>query len=200
MTKDNIKIIVFALMLSVITAGLLTGMKIMTSDRQKANKLAFQRANILQVANIALPGKLSAAQVNRLYETNIITDQLQGTEIYKHIDNGIVQTVIIPFDGPGLWNKIHGYLALDETMTTIKGITFYEHEETPGLGGEIEQDWFKEQFVGKPFKNAEGKLAIAIVKPGMKKSETEIDGISGATITGDKVQAMLADLCQKLNQ
>ncbi|MBN2842585.1 MAG: FMN-binding protein [Sedimentisphaerales bacterium] len=196
--KNNIRIIIFALILSVISAGLLTGMKIMTSSRQEANKLAFQRANILQVVNIITPGNLTAAKINELFEANIITTQFRETEVYKYMTDGKVQAVILPFAGPGLWNKIKGYLALDETMTTIKGITFYEHEETPGLGGEIEQAWFREQFVDKPFKNSDGKLAITIVKPGMKKNQSDIDGISGATITGDKVQDMLADLCQKI--
>lgn len=194
--KENVRTILFAFVLSVVAAGLLTGMKVMTSSRQEANKLAYKRENILRILAIDMPGEPTAEQVNSLFEANIVAGQMSGSEVFKYVADGKVLAVVVPFEGPGLWNKIKGYLVLDENMTTIKGITFYEHEETPGLGGEIEQKWFRKQFEGKPFKDASGNLAIKIVKPGMKKNDNDIDGITGATITGDKVQAMLENVAK----
>ena len=196
--KENIKTIIFAVVLAVVCSALLTGMKIATRQRQEANKLAFQRENILRVLNVELSAKPKSEEINELYEKNIIPENDNGLELYKYLVDGKVQAVAVGFEGPGLWNKIKGYLALDDKMEIIKGITFYEHEETPGLGGEIDKQWFKEQFIGKPFKDASGHLSIKVVKPGMASNENEINGISGATITGSKVQDMLSKLCDEM--
>lgn len=196
--KENTRTILFAVVLAVICSALLTGMKMATSQRQEANKLAFQRENILRVLAISLSAKPNSAEINDAFEKNIIKTTINGIEAYQLISDGQVQAVAVAFEGPGLWNKIKGYLALDSQMDTILGITFYEHEETPGLGGEIDKQWFREQFIGKPLRDPDGKLAIAIVKPGMASGANDIDGISGATITGDKVQDMLAGVSEQL--
>jgi Na+-transporting NADH:ubiquinone oxidoreductase subunit C len=75
-------------------------------------------------------------------------------------------------------------------MRTIRGLTFYHHEETPGLGGEISADWFREQFVGKKIVDASGKGGI-VIRMGGDLAGNEVDGITGATMTCDKVQEML---------
>ncbi len=196
--KDNIKTIIFAIVLAVICSALLTGMKLATSQRQEDNKLAFQRENILRVLNIPLSKKPKSAEINDVYSANVVAAEEDSLEVYKYMLDGKVQAIAIAFEGPGLWNKIKGYLALDSKMEKILGITFYEHEETPGLGGEIDKEWFRDQFVGKPLRNPDGHLAIRVVKPGMAESENDIDGISGATITGSKVQDMLSKLCDQM--
>jgi Na+-transporting NADH:ubiquinone oxidoreductase subunit C len=75
-------------------------------------------------------------------------------------------------------------------MRTIRGVTFYEQEETPGLGGEIAADWFRKQFVGKSIVDEAGNPGI-IISSGGEPASNKVDAISGATMTCDKVQAML---------
>jgi len=97
----------------------------------------------------------------------------------------------IPTSGKGLWSTIRGYIALTPDGNTVKGITFYEHGETPGLGGECEKDWFTSNWAGKKTRDKSGKLvSITVVKGQVDKvvSDPEqkthsVDGISGATIT-----------------
>ena len=101
-----------------------------------------------------------------------------------------------PVSGKGLWSTIHGYLALDEGLRTILGVTFYRHGETPGLGGEIEKDWFQENFEGIPLVQNHQLQTIKVAKGqiGGHRSEgsTElVDGISGATLTGNGVTRFL---------
>ncbi len=92
------------------------------------------------------------------------------------------EATIIPISGKGLWSTLFGYFALDNDFNTVKGITFYQHGETPGLGGEIDKDWFQNNFVGKKIKDDEGNLvSIQVVKG--KSGDNIVDGISGATIT-----------------
>ena len=104
--------------------------------------------------------------------------------------------MVAGFEGPGLWGPIKGFLALESDMKTIRGLTFYEQEETPGLGGEIVADWFREQFAGKTIVDAQGKAGIEI--GGSKSGPNHVDGITGATMTCDKVEAMLNKLVKTL--
>ena len=83
-------------------------------------------------------------------------------------------------------------------MTEIVGVTFYEQEETPGLGGEIIKPRFREPFIGKKIKDAAGKPGIEIVAPGSKLNDNQVHGISGATITSDKVQNMINAVIKKV--
>ncbi|HRI27383.1 MAG TPA: NADH:ubiquinone reductase (Na(+)-transporting) subunit C [Chitinophagales bacterium] len=99
---------------------------------------------------------------------------------------------IVPMHGAGLWDEIWGYVALDEDMNTIKGTSFDHKGETPGLGAEINQPWFKTQFQGKQLSDAGVfKLDIIKGKGADPNNKFQVDGISGATITGDGVNAMM---------
>lgn len=103
----------------------------------------------------------------------------------------------IPVFGKGLWSTLYGYLALDADLETVRGMTFYAHKETPGLGAEIEQAWFQENFVGKKIYDGGELRTIRVVKGLVEDriSESEqdyyVDGISGATITGRGVSNLL---------
>lgn len=104
----------------------------------------------------------------------------------------------IPVFGKGLWSTLYGYLALEADLETVRGMTFYAHGETPGLGAEIEQAWFQDNFVGKKIYDGGALRTIRVVKgtvenriqdPGER--DYYVDGISGATITGRGVSNLL---------
>ncbi len=86
---------------------------------------------------------------------------------------------------------LYGYLALEADLETIAGISFYKHGETPGLGAEIEKDWFLSQFTGKKLYAEGAATDFSVVKPGTKLNSHSVDGISGATLTGKGVQALI---------
>jgi len=101
---------------------------------------------------------------------------------------------IIPISGFGLWGMMYGYLSLAPDLNTVTGIRFYSHQETPGLGGEAEKPWFTSQFISKKILSDTGELvSISVVKG--KAAELfsgdelshHVDGISGATITGNSI-------------
>jgi len=121
--------------------------------------------------------------------------------LYLCYQGGRLSAYVIPFTSRGLWGKIHGYLALDTDGTTIKGFTVYKHQETPGLGGEIEKRWFQKNFSGKKIVDQDGDfVAVAIAKgkavdtiPETRRPNT-VDGISGATLTGKFLSEGLKDI------
>jgi Na+-transporting NADH:ubiquinone oxidoreductase subunit C len=81
---------------------------------------------------------------------------------------------------------MYGFIALEKDLQTVSGLTFYEQKETPGLGGEVENPQWKKQWAGKKVFDAEGKVALQVVK-GSAEGEYGVDGLSGATITSNGV-------------
>ncbi len=99
---------------------------------------------------------------------------------------GKLQQVILPVRGKGLWSTMYGFLSLESDFKTVHGITFYEHGETPGLGGEIDSDKFKRQWKGKLVRDADGTPHFDFartVDPEDPEASHKIDGIAGATLT-----------------
>ena len=96
---------------------------------------------------------------------------------------------ILPIKGKGLWSILKGFIAIDAKLETVQGITFYEHAETPGLGGEVDNPLWKASWKGKLIFQ-DDKVAIKVTK-GMATNDYEIDGLSGATITSNGVTAMI---------
>ncbi|MFT4849188.1 MAG: Na+-transporting NADH:ubiquinone oxidoreductase subunit C, partial [Sediminicola sp.] len=102
---------------------------------------------------------------------------------------------VAPVRGKGLWDAIWGFIAMDKDMT-IQGVYFDHKGETPGLGAEIKQRFFMDDFVGESFLK-DGNFGSIIVAKGNNdpkntdKSDQQVDALAGATITGDGLSAML---------
>ena len=143
----------------------------------------------------------TADSIKKIFDNNIEMNFTEEENFPLYVDkkNGIVQGYAIPISGKGLWSTLYGYFAVEPDGKTAKGITFYSHKETPGLGGEVDKAWFKDNFIGKRFVNDDGELVgIKVVKgKADPHSEYEVDGISGATITSKGVETFLASDLKK---
>lgn len=112
-------------------------------------------------------------------------------------ENGKPKYYAIPVFGKGLWSTIRAYVSFETDMNTIHDITFYEHNETPGLGARIEEPWFMTQFKSKKIYNESGTLvSVDVVKGGINPTNEmhrkhAVDGIAGATITANGVRDFL---------
>jgi len=106
-------------------------------------------------------------------------------------DSGTLRNVVLPIQGTGLWSTMRGFISLDEKLENIGHIVFYEHAETPGLGGEISNPNWTKKWENKKAFDQSGTPIIRVVKgvasPDPSKAESQVDGISGATLTGDGV-------------
>lgn len=111
--------------------------------------------------------------------------------VYSNPATGL-KNYAIHVSGKGLWSTIKGYIALQSDLSTIAGVVFYEHQETPGLGGEIEKDYFQDSFIGKRWLNDKGQInRMSIVKPGSASNDHSVDGITAATMTCIGVEKFL---------
>ena len=95
-----------------------------------------------------------------------------------------IKQVVLPVYGKGLWSTLYGYLAVKSDLLTIQGLTFYEHGETPGLGGEVDNPAWKSQWTGQKLYDEKGEPAALVFKgPAPPGNPYSVDGLSGATIT-----------------
>lgn len=189
--KGNLYALAYAAVLGTVCALLLTAAAEVTAPYRQANAEAEEVSNILSVLKVPLPGDASAKQLAGVFKNNVSEEQRGNITLYVYSPSeGEVEAVALRFSGPGLWGPIKGFLALEPDMRTIRGVTFYEQEETPGLGGEITSLAFREQFVGKSIVDESGKAGI-VIKSGGEPAPNKVDAISGATMTCDKVEAML---------
>ncbi len=110
-------------------------------------------------------------------------------------ESGVVDQVVLPVYGKGLWSTLYGFLAIDADGETVRGITFYEHKETPGLGGEVDNPNWKALWPGKKLTGDDGEVLLAVIKGKVTDNtadpEYKIDGLSGATITCNGVSEMV---------
>ncbi|TWT98100.1 Na(+)-translocating NADH-quinone reductase subunit C [Botrimarina colliarenosi] len=112
------------------------------------------------------------------------------TFVYEITKDGKPDGFIFPIYGKGLWSTLRGYLAIEADGQTVRGITFYEHAETPGLGGEVDNPGWKALWDDKKVYGEDGKVELGVVK-GQGSDEYSVDGLSGATITSRGVDNMV---------
>ena len=109
-------------------------------------------------------------------------------------DGGELEMVVLPIEGLGLWGTLYGFLALDADTTTVRGITYYQHKETPGLGGEVDNPRWKDEWPGRKAFDEDGEVRLEVIKGFANSPEDDphrVDGLSGATITSNGVTNML---------
>jgi len=140
-----------------------------TFDQRKASKDP--------MLSTALSSDEDIAKIKRRanYATVYVVEGQQG-----------VDKIILPIKGYGLWSTLYGFLALEADLQTVAGIGFYQHAETPGLGGEVDNPKWKLSWVGKQaYKNNELVLSVIKGKADLSRpgSESQIDGLAGATLT-----------------
>lgn len=224
MRKDDLNLIRFAGIVCVACSFVLaltaTGLK----SRQEANKSLYEKQNVLKAfgvdttdeagepwsrertldffrerIQVQVVDAASGKVIEGLTLDEVSKDDLKSgakRPLYVIQDDGGAAGYAFPISGKGLWSTIYGFLALEPDLATIRGITFYQHGETPGLGGEVETDWFTSQFQGKKVFSGGSLQTFQVVKGAVSDRYPEgndhaVDGISAATITSRGVQRFL---------
>lgn len=123
-----------------------------------------------------------------------ISRRARYSVLYLLKEDGAIKKIVLPVHGYGLWSTLYGFVALRGDMNTVSGITFYEHGETAGLGGEIDNPDWKALWAGKKIYNEEG-VALKVIKGVADASSSDfkyqIDGLSGATLTSRGVENLV---------
>ena len=136
--------------------------------------------------SVSIPSEKDTAKVGR---------RAKFASVYLVKENNEVKNIILPIHGYGLWSTLYGFLVLEKDGNTVFGLQFYEHGETPGLGGNIDnQDW-RQQWRGKLAYGDSKVPMIEVARARVPENDPEfrfkVDGLSGATITGQGVTNLL---------
>ena len=151
----------------------------LTFDQQKASKDPDMSQQ--------LTGEQDIASIRRRadYSTVYVVENTDGS----------IKTLILPIHGYGLWSTLYGFMALESDLQTVVGLGFYQHAETPGLGGEVANPNWKAQWQGKGVYDESGDVDISVVKgsvdPNSPKAEHQVDGLAGATLTSRGVESLV---------
>lgn len=213
----------FAAAVTMVCSVLLATAATLLKDRQDQNVQLDIKYNILSVLGLVEDRTMAPEELFALYDEKVKTFVVdtqgklvegQNAEdvdpktqpdllpVFAKQEGSKIVAYCIPTQGKALWSTVKGYIALEEDLNTVKGITFYSHGETPGLGGEIEKDWFTDLFKGKTILNAAGEVvSIEIVKgkvrPDDPHPEHKVDGISGSTLTGNGLNQFIKETLLK---
>ncbi len=225
MPKDDRNVILFAAIVCVVCSLVLSATAAALKTRQDDNAELDRRMNVLQAFGIEVKDEkgrklLSKEEVDEYFTVNIsevvlkadsgevmpnvTSEGLTRTEIkeksklplYLWSENDEIVKYAFPISGRGLWSTVHGYLALDQDLATVVGVTFYKHGETPGLGAECSEPWFMNQFGGKKLWADGELLPFEVVKNGVPSKYPDgcdycVDGITAATITSNGIMKFI---------
>lgn len=140
---------------------------------------------ILYVFDIPLESD-NPDDINKQFEENVEVKDVDNESVYLLKEDNEIKAYAYPFDAAGLWGSIQGYTGVSSDYSEIVGIEFISHSETPGLGGRIDETWYKDQFRGIDIENKKDKY---IVYP--PSSGANVDAITGATSTSNAVRDIL---------
>ncbi len=195
--REETRTIIFATVVCISCSLLLSGTAAVLKSRQDANAAFDVQRNIVKAFGQDIAGA-TPASIGKIFDEHISAEKTEdGLPIYVWKDGGKATKYAFPVSGKGLWSTIYGYVAIASDLQTVMGISFYKQGETPGLGAEVEKPWFQNQFKGKKLYSAAGTpLPFTVVKGTADRLPPEqqkyaVDGISGATLTGNGVQAFI---------
>ena len=188
-TNSNSYIIIYSAILVVIVAFLLAFVYQALKPMQDANVALDVKKQILYSLNIR---DLDGAQAEAKYAEVVKEEKdADGQKLYQCEIDG-QQILVASMKGMGLWGGISGYMAV-KTDGTVYGAYFNHESETAGLGAEIKdsQEW-QEKFIGKKIFDESGRVVLSVVKK-VEDPATQVDCVTGATLTSNGVDAMLKD-------
>jgi len=174
----------FSRKISPVLIDLKTGLELF--EKEYTNEINPENYNLKKIIKtpgqtVKIPWKEDLAGLKRIPRYILLYRIKKGNQISQ---------LVFPIYGKGLWSTLYGFLSLDFIdLNTIKGITFYQHGETPGLGGEVDNPEWKKNWQGKKIFDNTGRVKLRVAKEQANPSSVhEIDGLSGATITNRGIE------------
>ena len=195
-TNSNSYIIIYSAILVVIVAFLLAFVYQALKPMQDANVALDVKKQILYSLNIR---DLDGAEAEAKYAEVVKNEkEMAGQKVYEcQIDGKDI--LVASLKGMGLWGGISGYIAINGD-DTVYGAYFNHESETAGLGAEIKdsQEW-QEKFIGKKIYDADGNVVLSVVKK-VESPDTQVDCVTGATLTSNGVDAMIKDCLKNVKK
>ncbi|MBW2275998.1 MAG: NADH:ubiquinone reductase (Na(+)-transporting) subunit C [Deltaproteobacteria bacterium] len=203
----------FAAAVCVVCAILVSVSAVTLRERQEDNRRLDSKRNVLLAAGLVeADADPSRDELEALFAEaveSVVIDRENGRTledvdpadldsdrllVYRVTQEGRAAQVVLPVSGAGLWSTLYGFLALDVDGTTVRGLAFYEHGETPGLGGEVDNPKWRALWPGRQVFDESGEVRIEVIKgrAGAPADDPHrVDGLSGATMTSRGVSELV---------
>lgn len=178
--------ILFMIVVTVVFIAVLASFNHIMTDTIAFNQESELRQKILYIFDI-MPENDDPQEIKRIFDEKIKQKQINNTEVYALVENNQEVGYAVPINGPGLWGSITGYVGLNKDYSKIIGIEFVTQSETPGLGGRISEDSYKQQFRNIDIEGVtDGNYIISSPQTG-----NNVDAITGATQTSAAVVKLI---------
>jgi len=192
--EGRVYTIIFTFIISFVFVFVLAVANELTKETVERNQELFQIKAILSAMGISYQSDEDAFQK---YNSIVSTVNINDSQLYTaEINQETIYATI--FTGSGLWGTITGVLAVNEDVSRIVGIDFISHNETPGLGGRIEEDWFKRQFSGLKIIDSEIKVVTGQNGGDYDYENAQVDAITGATRTSESIERIVNETIANL--
>jgi len=197
--SDKVKSLLFLLVMALIVGNALAAISMGLRERIDDNRKMMRVRSLLDVLQVQGREGKTDAELLALYQSKVL-EQPGEFPLYVYREGD--EDVALGFDlsGRGLWDAIKGFMAVENDGVTVRGVRFYEQNETPGLGGEIGTPVFERRFAEK--KLYEADRILRIVKAGSQDaaSATAVDGITGATLTCEAINKFMIPTIERFRE
>jgi Na+-transporting NADH:ubiquinone oxidoreductase subunit C len=184
----------YMVLVCVIATALLTGAKLLFTERIQRNEEVRTQVALLRGLGI-MPEKADAKAVQEAFRSRVARTEKDGMTLYYAYgpDGKQIETIGFIFQGQGFWGPIRGIIAVKPDLATVAGFEVIAQQETPGLGARVTEPAYKQQFVGKAIgeKTADGIYLDLVSADVEKLGPHQIHAITGATRTSDSLRKML---------
>ncbi|NLJ99414.1 MAG: FMN-binding protein [Tissierellia bacterium] len=188
--------IIFMVVITAVFTLILAYLNYTTVDVIAYNEETDLRKTLLYVFDIDIPSE-EPEEIEKVFNEYVGEEEVGDDTIYYVKENDEITGYAFPVDGTALWGTVQGYAAISGDYKQLLGIDFVSHSETPGLGGRISEEWFKEQFRGLDLEDVQdGQYIVYRPAPG-----GNVDAIAGATQTSNSVSKLLnEDIYEFINR
>lgn len=192
--NERVFSVLYMFMITLLFTSLVTAVRVFSEERIKTNEKARLQRVILNALDIPVVNGSANDDLVRLFEKSVETKVVEDRTVYA-VNDPLTQRPVryaVKIGGSGFWGPISAIVATDSAIEKILGIEFYRHQETPGLGGRITEQWFTDQFAGLPLSYEPDKNNFfTITPPAAGKRARELDAITGATQTSRAVETFI---------
>ncbi|MEI6856702.1 FMN-binding protein [Psychrilyobacter sp.] len=185
---------IFSFIITFILVFLLTLTHVSTKDRVSKYNRNYEISSILKAIGVKPQDQEIQEQFKAIFNLELPTNKTMVAKVDGE------DILVSKFSGKALWGTVNGIIAIDKNLKTIKGIEIISHNETPGLGGRIEEEWFLSQFKGETIVKDMIKVIQGSGEGNYNSDDGIIDGIVGATRTSHSIEVMINQKIKDLRE
>lgn len=192
--RKRIFTVLFMFLVTLVFISITTVIYTFSKDTIRFNEALRLKKAVLYAAGVLVseqPREIEQEYKKRIEEV-LESDGTVRYYIVRGDDRSSVESYVIVTQGPGLWGDITVAIGYDETGSRIAGIEIIDQNETPGLGGRIGEEWFKQQFRGK-------SSPLSTVAEGEAAGEKEFQAITGASYSSNSIKDIVNSASEKVS-